>query len=189
MTYFQVETICLGLVFVKFAWLNISPKEEFWHLPYLLLSYEDFETCSQHICSLSIFCFFYDCNLVCFHSCSFSIWLLVILGFYGYYVLEGSLPNLYAALPTFSSFRFKFIINWSIFLEYTHQGFSYSSIGRVNPELYALSAGTWGGLYPNSPNCKYCSHSETWMQNYANVLCINCWQVVLFLFLYVACFY
>lgn len=186
MTYFQVETICSGLVFVKFAWLNMSPKDIF------LICYYPMKTfrLAASIYVLWVFSiFFYDCNLVCFHSFSFSIWLQVILGFYCYHVLEGSLPNLYAALPTFSSFHFKFIINWSIFLEYTHQGFSCSSIGRVNPELYALSAGTWGGLYPNSPNCKYCSHSETWMQNYANVLCINCWQVVLFLFLYVACIY
>lgn len=64
--------------------------------------------------------------------------------------------------------------------------FPFGSIGRVNPELYALSASTWGGLYPNSPNCKYCSHSETWMQNYAHVLCINCWQVKRYIDLYSA---
>lgn len=52
------------------------------------------------------------------------------------------------------------------------------SIGRVNPELYALGAdaGSWKfdgmkvGNYPNQSE-------QGWMQNYVNVLCINSWQV------------
>ncbi|RZC60183.1 hypothetical protein C5167_021937 [Papaver somniferum] len=50
-----------------------------------------------------------------------------------------------------------------------------SSIGRVNSELYGLSSGTWN-LPVISANYKH-SHLEKWMQNYANVLCINSWQV------------
>ncbi|XP_023541944.1 GPI ethanolamine phosphate transferase 3 [Cucurbita pepo subsp. pepo] len=55
--------------------------------------------------------------------------------------------------------------------------FPFGSIGRVNPELYALGAGTWKlegmkvGNYINS------REQEEWMQNYVNVLCINSWQV------------
>lgn len=53
------------------------------------------------------------------------------------------------------------------------------SIGRVNPQLYALGAGTWhfedtAGNYQNK------SKLEEWMLNYANVLCTNSWQVFTF---------
>ncbi|KAK9103043.1 hypothetical protein Sjap_020297 [Stephania japonica] len=54
--------------------------------------------------------------------------------------------------------------------------FPFGSIGRVNPWLYALSAGSW-----NQPRSgagqKKGLYLEEWMQNYANVLCINSWQV------------
>lgn len=51
-----------------------------------------------------------------------------------------------------------------------HVIYFFSSIGRVNPELFALAAGTWnleGEL------------SEQWLHNYANVLCVNAWQVLI----------
>ncbi|XP_058099385.1 uncharacterized protein LOC131243812 isoform X2 [Magnolia sinica] len=64
--------------------------------------------------------------------------------------------------------------------------FPFGSIGRVNPELYALSADTWNGRSDNSTSCKYDSNLEVWMQNYANVLCINCWQVKRYIDLYSA---
>ncbi|MED6205700.1 hypothetical protein PIB30_020139 [Stylosanthes scabra] len=50
--------------------------------------------------------------------------------------------------------------------------FPYGSIGQVNPELYALGAGSW-----NSDASQELSESDIWMQNYANTLCINSWQV------------
>ena len=48
------------------------------------------------------------------------------------------------------------------------------SIGRVNHELYALSAGTWDR---EDPNCEGFSDSEVWMRNFIDVLCVNSWQV------------
>lgn len=49
------------------------------------------------------------------------------------------------------------------------------SIGRVNPELYALGAGSmkFDGMKVGS----YLNQSGGWMQNYVNALCINSWQV------------
>ncbi|XP_020102346.1 GPI ethanolamine phosphate transferase 3 isoform X3 [Ananas comosus] len=64
--------------------------------------------------------------------------------------------------------------------------FPFGSIGRVNPELYALSAGTWDRQRTDAENCKLQSDLEAWMQNYANVLCINCWQVKRYIDLYSA---
>ncbi|KAI3993314.1 hypothetical protein MKX01_010057 [Papaver californicum] len=55
--------------------------------------------------------------------------------------------------------------------------FPYGSIGRVNPELYGLSSGTWNRPVISASNYKQWSDLEKWMQNYANVLCINSWQV------------
>ncbi|XAR48714.1 hypothetical protein NMG60_11031618 [Bertholletia excelsa] len=55
--------------------------------------------------------------------------------------------------------------------------FPFGSIGSVNPDLYAMAAGTWnlegysGGIGQNQSN------KEAWIQNYMNVLCINSWQV------------
>ncbi|XP_008445107.2 uncharacterized protein LOC103488244 isoform X1 [Cucumis melo] len=53
--------------------------------------------------------------------------------------------------------------------------FPYGSIGRVNPELYALGAGSmkFDGMKVGS----YLNQSGGWMQNYVNALCINSWQV------------
>ncbi|GAU22458.1 hypothetical protein TSUD_123450 [Trifolium subterraneum] len=50
--------------------------------------------------------------------------------------------------------------------------FPYGSIGRINPELYALGAGSWkSGASQKQPE------SDIWMKSYANALCINTWQV------------
>ncbi|CAJ2650077.1 unnamed protein product [Trifolium pratense] len=50
--------------------------------------------------------------------------------------------------------------------------FPYGSIGRINPELYALGAGSWkSGASQKQPE------SDIWMKSYANALCINAWQV------------
>lgn len=45
-------------------------------------------------------------------------------------------------------------------------------IGHINPELYALGADSW-----NLDASQKLSESDIWMQNYANALCINSWQV------------
>ncbi|BFG15919.1 hypothetical protein CerSpe_021930 [Prunus speciosa] len=63
--------------------------------------------------------------------------------------------------------------------------FPFGSIGRVNPQLYALGAGTWNfedsvGNYQNK------SKLEEWMLNYANVLCTNSWQVKRYIDIYSA---
>lgn len=52
------------------------------------------------------------------------------------------------------------------------------SIGRVNPQLYALGAGTWN-FEDSVGNSQSHSKLEQWMLNYANVLCTNSWQVLL----------
>lgn len=62
----------------------------------------------------------------------------------------------------------------------------FGSIGRVNPELYALSAFTWNGQKMGTNNCKSWSNLEAWMQNYANTLCVNSWQVKRYIDLYSA---
>ncbi|KAK8489884.1 hypothetical protein V6N12_038457 [Hibiscus sabdariffa] len=55
--------------------------------------------------------------------------------------------------------------------------FPFGSIGRVNPELYALAVGTWklddNKTWNNQDELKL----EEWLQNYVNVICINSWQV------------
>lgn len=55
--------------------------------------------------------------------------------------------------------------------------FPFGSIGRVNPELYALSAGTWDVQRTSATYCRSQSNLEAWMQNYVTALCINSWQV------------
>uniref|UniRef100_A0A2P2LDQ4 GPI ethanolamine phosphate transferase 3 isoform X1 n=1 Tax=Rhizophora mucronata TaxID=61149 RepID=A0A2P2LDQ4_RHIMU len=55
--------------------------------------------------------------------------------------------------------------------------FPFGSIGRVNPELYALAAGTWNLESANVGNCNNQSKLEDWLQSYVDVLCINSWQV------------
>lgn len=54
--------------------------------------------------------------------------------------------------------------------------FPFGSIGRVNPELYALSAGTWDVQRTSATYCRSQSNLEAWMQNYVTALCINSWQ-------------
>ncbi|CAL4964450.1 unnamed protein product [Urochloa decumbens] len=53
--------------------------------------------------------------------------------------------------------------------------FPFGSIGRVNPELYALSAGTWVNHRMGTDACT--NDLEAWMMRYSEVLCVNCWQV------------
>lgn len=55
--------------------------------------------------------------------------------------------------------------------------FPFGSIGRVNPELYALSAGTWDNQQIGANDCTQQNDLEAWMRRYAEALCINCWQV------------
>ncbi|KAL5973435.1 hypothetical protein ACLOJK_030085 [Asimina triloba] len=76
----------------------------------------------------------------------------------------------------------------NVFLNRVERRFAsalFNSIGRVNPELYALSAGTWNGQSTNSESL-HDSNLEAWLQNYADVLCINCWQVKRYIDLYSA---
>ena len=56
--------------------------------------------------------------------------------------------------------------------------FSISSIGRVNPELYALSAGTWDNQMTGINACTPRDDLEAWKMRYAEALCVNSWQVV-----------
>lgn len=53
--------------------------------------------------------------------------------------------------------------------------FPFGSIGRVNPELYALNTRTW--VNQRTDACRSQSDLETWMERYAEVLCVNSWQV------------
>ncbi|XP_072967015.1 GPI ethanolamine phosphate transferase 3 [Typha angustifolia] len=62
--------------------------------------------------------------------------------------------------------------------------FPFGSIGCVNPELYALSAGTWDRRRMRSDVSALWSDLEAWIQNYAKVLCINSWQVKRYIDLY-----
>ncbi|KAG2587680.1 hypothetical protein PVAP13_5NG163400 [Panicum virgatum] len=55
--------------------------------------------------------------------------------------------------------------------------FPFGSIGRVNPELYALSTGTWVNQTMGTDACTSQNDLEAWMRRYAEVLCVNCWQV------------
>ncbi|XP_078168361.1 alkaline-phosphatase-like family protein isoform X2 [Carex rostrata] len=56
--------------------------------------------------------------------------------------------------------------------------FPFGSIGRVNPELYALSPGSWNPQWYLAAFCEDSrSDLETWKHNYAHILCINSWQV------------
>lgn len=57
----------------------------------------------------------------------------------------------------------------------------FSSIGHVDGALYALGAGTLDLEGTKRENCQNRSILEQWMQSYANVLCINSWQVFILL--------
>jgi phosphatidylinositol glycan class O len=56
--------------------------------------------------------------------------------------------------------------------------FAISSIGRVNPELYALSAGTWDNQKMDIKACALWNDLEAWRRRYAEALCVNSWQVI-----------
>lgn len=64
-----------------------------------------------------------------------------------------------------------------IFIQNNACKFCFFSIGRVNPELYALGAGTWNLDGINARDSSNLSELEEWLLNYVNVLCINSWQV------------
>ncbi|KAL6626509.1 hypothetical protein ACP70R_030235 [Stipagrostis hirtigluma subsp. patula] len=64
--------------------------------------------------------------------------------------------------------------------------FPFGSIGRVNPELYALSAGSWENQRMGTNACTSHNDLESWMRRYAEVLCINSWQVKRYIDLYSA---
>ncbi|VAI28622.1 unnamed protein product [Triticum turgidum subsp. durum] len=55
--------------------------------------------------------------------------------------------------------------------------FPFGSIGRVNPELYALSAGTWDNQMTGINACTPRDDLEAWKMRYAEALCVNSWQV------------
>ncbi|XP_051185287.1 uncharacterized protein [Lolium perenne] len=55
--------------------------------------------------------------------------------------------------------------------------FPFGSIGRVNPELYALSAGTWDNQKMDIKSCTPWNDLEAWRRRYAEALCVNSWQV------------
>ncbi|KAM2541672.1 hypothetical protein TB2_021209 [Malus domestica] len=63
--------------------------------------------------------------------------------------------------------------------------FPFGSIGRVNPQLYALGAGTWN-FEDSVGNSQSHSKLEQWMLNYANILCTNSWQVKRYIDIYSA---
>lgn len=56
--------------------------------------------------------------------------------------------------------------------------FPFGSVGRVNPELYALGAGPWPKPSgdPNGDS-RACLNIQKWMEHYTDVMCINSWQV------------
>ncbi|KAL3512488.1 hypothetical protein ACH5RR_025205 [Cinchona calisaya] len=63
--------------------------------------------------------------------------------------------------------------------------FPFGSIGRVDPELYGLAAGTGESRILGMNNHKQ-SGFEEWIKNYVNVLCINSWQVKRYIDVYSA---
>ncbi|KAL8258655.1 hypothetical protein R6Q59_026608 [Mikania micrantha] len=62
--------------------------------------------------------------------------------------------------------------------------FPFGSIGRVNPMLYGLVAGTWDLESNNMSHGHNQVKMEEWMHNYAKVLCANSWQVKKYLDVY-----
>lgn len=55
--------------------------------------------------------------------------------------------------------------------------FPFGSIGRVNPELYALGAGASLVEDADVEGCKNYTHVHKWLRHYVDVLCVNAWQV------------
>ncbi|XP_047334184.1 GPI ethanolamine phosphate transferase 3 [Impatiens glandulifera] len=64
--------------------------------------------------------------------------------------------------------------------------FPFGSIGRVSPYLYSLVGGTWDLESSHRSTGQDQSDMEEWMKNYANVLCINSWQIKRYVDLYSA---
>lgn len=64
--------------------------------------------------------------------------------------------------------------------------FPFGSIGRVNPELYALAGGTWNMEELKADKPEHDLKSAEWLHNYVNVLCINAWQVKRYIDIYSA---
>ncbi|KAE8704275.1 hypothetical protein F3Y22_tig00110458pilonHSYRG00397 [Hibiscus syriacus] len=64
--------------------------------------------------------------------------------------------------------------------------FPFGSIGRVNPELYALTVGTWNLDDNKTWNNQDETKLEEWLRNYVNVLCANSWQVKRYIDVYSA---
>ncbi|KAK3440724.1 hypothetical protein EUGRSUZ_B01002 [Eucalyptus grandis] len=64
--------------------------------------------------------------------------------------------------------------------------FPFGSIGRVNPELYALAGGTWNMEELKADKPEHDLKSTEWLHNYVNVLCINAWQVKRYIDIYSA---
>ncbi|KAI0488978.1 hypothetical protein KFK09_028819 [Dendrobium nobile] len=62
--------------------------------------------------------------------------------------------------------------------------FPFGSIGRVNPELYALTGRTWETHNQCAEKLGSHSNLESWMLNYVNNLCVNTWQVKRYIDLY-----
>lgn len=57
-------------------------------------------------------------------------------------------------------------------------GLVFCSIGRVNPEIYALAGNTWNYKGNSMGLDQYELISKEWLLNYAKVLCLNAWQVI-----------
>lgn len=53
----------------------------------------------------------------------------------------------------------------------------FSSIGRINPQLYSLGAGSFLSQGVQLEVHENYSNLMRWMQHYVNGLCINAWQV------------
>ncbi|KAL8487202.1 hypothetical protein ACS0TY_023757 [Phlomoides rotata] len=55
--------------------------------------------------------------------------------------------------------------------------FPFGSIGSVNSELYSLAGRTWSQEKSSTGDDQSRPEVDSWMHDYANVLCINSWQV------------
>ncbi|KAK8914641.1 hypothetical protein KSP39_PZI024417 [Platanthera zijinensis] len=55
--------------------------------------------------------------------------------------------------------------------------FPFGSIGRINPELYALAGSSFEVRNNCAETCGSHSNLDSWMMNYVNNLCLNSWQV------------
>ncbi|EPS70140.1 hypothetical protein M569_04617, partial [Genlisea aurea] len=55
--------------------------------------------------------------------------------------------------------------------------FPFGSIGRVNPELYSLATGSRNYKVVSTASDQNRAGVDKWTEEYANVLCINSWQV------------